>query len=240
MCPRTDPIFHSREECMFDIHQSVCDDDSGEIDDCRVEDYVDGLMQVFEESPEAKGIIEEHGLGWAARLMEYGFGHLGLSVPEMSVADFKEVVLRIFPRKISTEPESAADIVAELRAFWSFLQREYALSNAPQMLEALSGDAERELYDALSDPANFGMGKSFFMMGQRAGFDMTTQEGLDQFMLVYNANLLARRMDPMVQEPSRPSQQRTSVHSPRPRLSPKEREKIRKAKLAEIKARKRK
>jgi hypothetical protein len=222
---------------MFDIHQSIFDEDCGDIDDARLEDYVDGLMRAFDKSPEARAVIEKHGLGWAARLMEYSFRHLGVSVPEMSLADFKEVVFDIFPRKISTEPESAADIVAELTAFWRFLQREYALPNAPQMLEALSGDAERELYDTLSDPANFGMAKSFVMMGQRAGFDMTTQEGTQQFMLAYNASLLG---GPVGEEPSRPRVRQHQVHAPQPRLSPKEREKIRKAKLAEIKARRRK
>lgn len=48
---------------------------------------------------------------------------------------------------------------------------------------------EREL----SNPANFGMAKSFFTMGTQAGFDMTTQEGLDAFMLAYNSALLSKQ-----------------------------------------------
>jgi hypothetical protein len=233
---------------MFDIHQSIVDESSGEILDDRLEDYVDGLMEAFEESPEGQAIIEKHGIGWAARLIDYGAHYLGVCLPEMSAADFREVVFDIFPRKISTEPESAADIVAELRALWSFLEREYALPNAPQMLEVLSGDAERELYDELSDPANFGMAKSFVMMGQQAGFDMTTQEGCEQFMAVYNASLLEARMAKMANRPSLPPGpdlplprvRRHKVRAPQPRMAPKERERIRKAKLAELKARRRK
>ncbi len=45
----------------------------------------------------------------------------------------------------------------------------------------------------LSDSSNFGMAKSFVMMGQEQGFDMTTQEGMNKFMLAYNASLLAGR-----------------------------------------------
>lgn len=41
----------------------------------------------------------------------------------------------------------------------------------------------------MNDPSNFGMAKSIFMMGQEAGFDMTTRDGSDAFMLAYNTQL---------------------------------------------------
>ena len=46
------------------------------------------------------------------------------------------------------------------------------------------------------------MAKSFFKMGKDAGFDMTTQEGLDRFMLAYNLGLTKSR-----QEEPKPSQE---------------------------------
>jgi len=51
----------------------------------------------------------------------------------------------------------------------------------------------------LADSSNFGMAKSLLSQGKDAGFDMTTQEGLNQFMLSYNASRSAadnRRSDP--------------------------------------------
>ncbi len=48
----------------------------------------------------------------------------------------------------------------------------------------------------MNDPSNFGMAKSFFTMGRAAGYDMTTQEGMNAFMLAYNARLLGRRTPP--------------------------------------------
>ena len=45
------------------------------------------------------------------------------------------------------------------------------------------------------------MAKSFFTMGQAAGYEMTTQEGMNAFMQAYNTGLLARRTLP---EPSMP------------------------------------
>jgi len=43
--------------------------------------------------------------------------------------------------------------------------------------------------DIMNDPSKFGMAKSFFMMGQKAGFDMMTGKGLAEFSSHYNANI---------------------------------------------------
>jgi hypothetical protein len=174
---------------VFDIHQSIIDEDSGEIDPEALESYIGGLAEEFANSPEAAPVREEYGLGWAGSLMQYAADYLGVTPPEMAVRDFREVVFEIIPRKVSTEPASAGAIVAELRAFWQFLQRAYQLPNAAGILSALQGDAAARLERELADPANYGMAKSFFMMGQQLGFDMTTQEGLDAFMHHYNSRL---------------------------------------------------
>jgi hypothetical protein len=93
---------------------------------------------------------------------------------------------------VSTEPESAPEIIDELRSFWQFLQRQYQLPAAAGILPLLDHRAEQRLRDELANPANYGMAKSFFMQGMQAGFDMTTKEGTEAFMLAYNAAQLAR------------------------------------------------
>jgi hypothetical protein len=175
---------------VFDIHQSVRDPGSEELDERALQEYIDGLMTEFAASDEAKSVAEQHGpLGWAAMMMEYAANYLGLSPPRMTARDFREVVFEIIPRKVSTEADSAPAIVAELRAFWQFLQRAYRLPNAAAVLKTLDGDATARLERELADPRNFGMAKSFFMMGKEMGFDMTTQEGIDAFMRHYNGQL---------------------------------------------------
>ena len=70
------------------------------------------------------------------------------------------------------------------------MKREYGLRQADailHLLDRLAPDFSRQM----NDPSNFGMAKSFFMMGQQAGFDMTSQEGLDAFMAEYNAHILS-------------------------------------------------
>ena len=220
---------------MFDIHQKVSTRD-GELDERKVGDYIEGLMEEFAASPEAKPLVDsEDGIGWAATMMEYALDYLGSTPPRMSLGDFNEVVFDLFPRKVSTDPESAPAIVNELRAFWQFLRRQYGLRNADRILAALGSDAGERLRQKLADPSNYGMAKSFFMLGQQAGFDMTTQEGLNEFMLAYNSGLAARRLSP----PPLAETDDFLMLPPVNPLSPKQREEKRKARKRQRQARKR-
>jgi hypothetical protein len=174
---------------VFDIRKKV--HKHGDQDEELVQQYIDGLMTEFAQSPEAQPILEQEGnVGWAGMMMEYYFGYLGGEFPSMSVRDSNEVLFQLFPRKVSVEPETAPIIIAELRAFWAFVHRQYGLKSAERILATLDAGAEVRLRKELADPSNFGMAKSFVMGGMNAGFDMTTQEGLEAFTNAYNASLL--------------------------------------------------
>lgn len=228
---------------MFDIRQTICDE-YGENDEELVAEYQDGLMQEFAASHESKAIIEKYGnVGWTNALMDYGIGHLGTSPADMTLRDFNEVVFDLIPRKVSVEPEVASQIIDELKAFWSFVQRQYQLPNAGKILESLDGGAAEKLRRKLANPENFGMAKSIVMQGMQAGFDMTTQEGNEAFMAAYNAMLANQQL----------GQLRTPLNDPfgtfpdlvggfpahLPTRPPMNREKIRKQRKAKRQARKR-
>lgn len=218
---------------MFDIHQSIYDR-HGEIDEGRVENYINGLMDAFVASAEAQSVFDEYGgSDWPTLMMEYAIDYIGVTPPKMSLADFNEVVFQLFPRKVSTEADNAVVIVAELRAFWTFLHRQYGLTNAVAIAASLTNTAVKRLERELTNPANHGMAKSFFMLGKQAGFDMTTQEGLDEFMAVYNSSLLNRATDTTDASSFPPM---SDFPSP---LSPKQRAEKRKKSKAQRQARKR-
>jgi hypothetical protein len=174
----------------FDINQTVTDAESGEYDERAATAYQDALLELFAASPEGVAYSEQgRGIGWTSSFLDFALRHLGLTPPEMEADDLEEVLFELFPNKVSVEPEEAHDIVAELRAFWSFLQRAYSLPNAPELLGQLDDGAARRLERELADPANYGMAKSLVMQGKARGFDTTTQEGLDAWMHAYNAEL---------------------------------------------------
>ncbi len=175
----------------FDIHQGVFTDD-GDRNEELLGAYMEELSRRFEDSPEGQQLLEsDSGLGWASTMIDLSVNHLGDTPPNMSVGSVNEVVFELIPRKVTVDANKAPEIIRELRAFWSFLQREFQLSNAAGILDVLGPEAEAELQELLSNPANFGMAKSFMTQGIQSGFDMTSQAGVTEFMRVYNARIAA-------------------------------------------------
>jgi hypothetical protein len=173
----------------FDIQQDIFDK-NGELIEDAVEEYQDQLVELFQKSPEGQGLINE-GLyiKWLYTMMDYSINYLGVTPARMSASDFREILFDIFPAKVTTTPEAAPEIIPELRAFWKFLQREFHLTNATECLKVLDDKAEQKLRKELANPANYGMAKSMMMMGLERGFDLTTQEGVNEWMLTYNAEI---------------------------------------------------
>jgi len=172
----------------FDIHQTVVDPETGEYNEAAGIQYQDTIEELFAQSPEAAALSEQGTtLGWTSMFLNYGMSYLGVTPAEMNAQEFDEVLFELFPQKVAVGPEEAAEIIAELRAFWAFLGREYGLPNAPALLKQLDDRAAGRLERELSNPANFGMAKSMVMQGQARGFDTSTPEGLDAWMHTYNA-----------------------------------------------------
>jgi hypothetical protein len=124
-------------------------------------------------------------------MIDFGIDYLSLTPPQMSPADVREILFDLIPRKVSASADEAPDIIRELQAFWKFMQREFHLENAATCLDALDDKAVRELKKEMSNPTNFGIAKSFVMMGMQRGFDMGSEEGINEWMATYNAEIAA-------------------------------------------------
>lgn len=175
----------------FNIRQQVFDSDGMPLEK-KARQYQDQLVQLFEQSPEGQALWDE-GIepGWVGLLIDFGISYPGVTPAQMSPDDLREILLDIFPRKVSAEADEAPDIIRELQAFWQFLQREFHLENATACLKVLDEKMTRELKRAMSNPANFGIAKSFVMMGTQRGFDMGSEEGINEWMAKYNAEIAA-------------------------------------------------
>jgi len=173
----------------FDLNESVFDEQGIYLEEKAVR-YEQALMDQFAASPEGQAITQTGTeLGWARALIHYAITYPGATPPTMTTSDLEEVVFGLFPRKVITERGDAAEIIQELRAFWHFLQRVYQVPQAKQMLAHLTPQAARRLERELQEPANFGMAKSFVLMGKEAGFDMESPEGMQAWVKAYNATV---------------------------------------------------
>jgi len=173
----------------FDIHEAVFDEQGTYMEEPALR-YEHALMEQFSASPEGQAITQTGTeLGWAAVMIHYAITYLGVTPPTMTPGDLAGVLYDLFPRKVITEKGDGAEIIQELRAFWSFLQRVYQLPQAKQMLARLTEHSARRLERELQEPANFGMAKSFVLMGKEAGFDMESPEGMQAWVKAYNATV---------------------------------------------------
>jgi hypothetical protein len=160
-------------------------EEDGTLDDDRVDAYRRSFLGRFEASPEAKAEPAAH---WGALLVDYAASYFGEPLSSLSSLQFREIVFEIIPRKVSVAPEAAPEIVAGLRALLAFVRREYPASQAEACLRSLEGNASQRLARLLADPANFGPAKSFVMGGRAAGFDMSSQSGMDAWALHMRRN----------------------------------------------------
>jgi hypothetical protein len=173
----------------FNINEVIFDSKGAYLEEKAVH-YEEALMDQFVASPEGQA-IKERGteLGWARAMIHYAITYAGVTAPLMTTADLEEILYDLFPRKVITERGDGAEIIQELQAFWRFLQRVYQLPQASQMLARLTPQAARRLERELQEPANFGMAKSFVLMGKEAGFDMEAPEGMRAWVEAYNATV---------------------------------------------------
>jgi len=166
-------------------------DDLDEVEGA-LDEYQDELLKLFAGSPEGQARAQaDPDMGfWVLRLIEYGYNFTGVTPPQMDASDVEELLSDVFPRKISlAAPEQADDAIPELIAFWEYLKREHRLANADSILRYLRSLRPEAFRGWMNDPSRFGMAKSFFMMGQAAGFDMTDAKESAAFINQYNASL---------------------------------------------------
>jgi hypothetical protein len=184
----------SRSEIMpFDINQ-LNNLDYKEAEPL-LSDYINCVVEEFTKSPEGEAYTQKHpDFGeWIRTFTEMSYIYEGFTLPEITKANAETVMEHIIPRKLTLmERSEADDAISELVAFWNFLKREYKFRSAEAIITYLVG-IEGKFTDWMFDPTKGGMAKSFIMGGMQAGFDMRTQEGLQNFQKVYNQQILSEK-----------------------------------------------
>lgn len=115
-------------------------------------------------------------------LMGFLASHCDDTIATAMPSALEEALFEVFPRKVMVGPDDAQETIDEIRALYRFLKRQYGLVQADACLELLDNSAVDRLEKALSDASMMGMGKSFMSGAVDAGFDLSSPEGLEQFM----------------------------------------------------------
>ena len=166
--------------------------------DDQLSNYIDELIALFSQSPEGQTYQQQYpnSGGWVSTFLDLGYRYEGVTPTMITQREVELLMEELLPRKITLRSaEEAEDAVPELLAFWSYLEREYQLSHAGAILKYLRGIAG-QFGGWMIDPQRAGMAKSFMMGGMQAGFDMSSQPGINEFQAVYNAQLLGTSPSP--------------------------------------------
>lgn len=164
--------------------------------------YIGELIEQFFQSPEGQTYLQASGededlVGdWIGNFIFFGYVYLERTLSKMRQIDAQDILLDLFPSHLMVLDIRVVDtVIPELTAFWQFVRRQYKPRNSKKILALLETIAPR-FQQAMTDPSNFGMTKSFLLAGEAAGFDMTTQEGVSAFQQQYNQQLQATGAPP--------------------------------------------
>jgi hypothetical protein len=169
--------FDPSHEVLADLAALARDGD--EIDDDAREDLENELVRRFASSPEAKDLDAIQACHF---VMGLAADYLGQTIATLGASELREVLFELIPRKVSIEASEARRMIEEMRAFYTFLKRQFGLEQADSCLRVLGSNAVKNLEAALSDSRKFGMAKSLFMSGADAGFDMRSRNGIEAWM----------------------------------------------------------
>lgn len=175
----------------FRFHQQLVDED-GETNEGAASRYVEQLALLFAESPEgaalrAQGI--EPG-GYLEMFLDYALRYVGTNPAEMDASDVRET-LDVFAEKVTGKPEDLDQVIPELEAYCDFVQRAFGLARAAtwkREIQRQAGSFRRNV----RDPRRWGMAKSMMMEGMARGFDLSTEQGINQWMQTLQAERLAQ------------------------------------------------
>jgi hypothetical protein len=177
----------------FDINFLNDLDDDTDYDHIEplVEDYIENIVEQFAQSPEGQAhAINYPEIGsWITHFIDFGYKYEGFVLSLMTEDDMETMMEDLLPRKlVVADKAEAEEAVPELIAFWSFLEREYNFKNAKGIITYLLSIKDN-FPDWMFDPARGGFAKNFFLHGMEGGFDMSSQEGMNMFKEIYNAQL---------------------------------------------------
>ena len=116
-------------------------------------------------------------------------GYLDIDRPaELSEGDFRELLLRIYPRKVTVfDPEDTESTIPAIRDFLAYLAERGEMPEGKARALGRELDRIEPLFaDAVMDPSNWGMARSLVQAMAADGVDMDDQAAVDQWIAAYN------------------------------------------------------
>jgi len=115
-----------------------------------------------------------------SRLLEYAETYHGTAPNALDEQTLHDVLLDVFPRKISGGRSFFAKVAPAVEALLEWMASEGILENGSALAQSVHGWSEEIVAEAM-EPENWGPAKAMAMEAERAGVDITDEEALQKF-----------------------------------------------------------
>ncbi len=179
---------------QFDIHEDIIPF-LGMPDERKVKRYIKNLNKAFARSPEGKAVkqaTDDRNLSWVKMFVEFAILNHGFTPPYIYDRLLREILYEDIPESVIVEPKEAPNIIAQIKAFWEFIEREYQLQTAKLCLKVLNQkNIVKRLEEKMADRNLYSTVKLIAMQAIDQGVDITSNKEMSKFIEEYNAKIEA-------------------------------------------------
>lgn len=140
---------------------------------------VDDLLDNYPDSPECSALGRPPA--WAHLVPELAIQE-GFALEELSPKIIKALIFEVVPARIAVHPSDALEILEEARAMIRYLHRHDVIGDLEPSLAVVGLKRAPALEKVLADETRWERSKQILVAGTRAGFDMSTEQGIVAYL----------------------------------------------------------
>ena len=144
--------------------------------------------QAFADLPEH---LQEHAPFIAQCILEYASTYEGAAPEELDERTLREVLLELFPRKVTAGRKLFENVAPVAQAFLKWLNSEGILGNGLALAATVIHWGDQIVANSM-DRHRWGMGKGLVMLAQSEGVDLEDRDAMQRFVMDYNRRPLGR------------------------------------------------
>jgi uncharacterized protein YecA (UPF0149 family) len=167
----------------------------------EIQDTVEKWCDAFAETSHFKNLpesVREESWFITSVFGEQMYNYPFETPKEWSVSGLNEVIMDIFPRKITADASMFKAVEPVLTAFFQYLNEMGHIENADTLIKALKKAAPTMVKQA-TDSSNWGFAKQFAMAAMKERVDFEDKEAMDRFTEMYNAQITSSTTFPAPQ-----------------------------------------
>jgi hypothetical protein len=128
--------------------------------------------------------------------LHYKWAYMDRHLTRWRREDLDQLYLELFPAKVIVDEDGIDEVLAEAKAFFSFLGESQLLDDesdpAAELLTHLD-EIEPEFRVNMGDPSRFSFGKRIFSEARAEGVEMSDRAAVGEFIARFNARPTAER-----------------------------------------------